>query len=283
MAIPDELKYDNEDDFVQKFIIPLLHRLGFALVVNYHGRAEYGKDLVFAEVDRFGHVRYHGLQAKYVPSISLNEVEELVLDCRQAFTNHFVHPQTGTTERISSFYAVNAGSLGQEAILHYFNSLLPLYGGNVRLLQAKDLLTLDRWATINRKDMVGELLTGMLLELRSNRHQVKSIFPQYEKAVAAGAPIFLFVQLRLNAMSRYLEGPLLPMALSSDTVQLYWADVTLLMSLLNTFLYRGVQKGLNADPMIGTLASIGERIEKSASELEAAILKLVETLQVPNK
>lgn len=98
-----------------------------------------------------------GLQAIYEPSISLNEVEELILDCKQAFSNPFNHPQTGTVERISSFYAVNGGTIGPEAIQHYFNSLLPSYGGNARLLQAKDLLTLDRWASVNRTDNVTHL------------------------------------------------------------------------------------------------------------------------------
>ena len=91
MPIPPEFNYVNEDEFTQRFLIPLLQRLGFSLVVNYHGHAEFGKDLIFAEIDRFGHVRYHGLQAKYKPSISLNEVEGLITDCRQAFSNPFTH------------------------------------------------------------------------------------------------------------------------------------------------------------------------------------------------
>ena len=87
MAIPAEFAFANEDAFVQNFLIPLLRRLGFSLVVNYHGRTEFGKDLVFAEVDRFGHVRYHGLQAKYEARISLNGIEDLIRDCKQAFEN----------------------------------------------------------------------------------------------------------------------------------------------------------------------------------------------------
>src|SRR5438477_12444055 len=119
MPFPPEFQYSNEDDFTQRFCVPLLQRLGFSLVVNYHGSSEFGKDLIFAEVDRFGHVRYHGLQAKYQPSISLNEVEELISDCLQAFANPFTHPQTGTVERISTFYVINGGSLGIEALAHY--------------------------------------------------------------------------------------------------------------------------------------------------------------------
>jgi hypothetical protein len=56
MAIPKEFNFVNEDDFIQRFVIPLLHRLGFSVVANYHRtHGELGKDLVFAEIDRFGH------------------------------------------------------------------------------------------------------------------------------------------------------------------------------------------------------------------------------------
>lgn len=111
MAIPAELQYRDEADLTDNFLVPLLQRLGFSLVVNYHGSAEYGKDLVFADIDRFGHVAYHAMQAKYKPAIGNNDVQGLVNDCLQAFANPFSHPQTGASQSISKFYAVNAGSL----------------------------------------------------------------------------------------------------------------------------------------------------------------------------
>ena len=46
MAIPVESTYDNEEAFTQSFLIPLLQKLGFTLVLNYHGTAEFGKDLL---------------------------------------------------------------------------------------------------------------------------------------------------------------------------------------------------------------------------------------------
>src|SRR5215468_8794949 len=123
MAFPDEFKFSNEEDFLQRFMIPLLQRLGYSLVVQFHGAREFGKDLIFADIDRFGHIRYYGLQAKYESSISLNGVEGLILDCSQAFANPFIHPQSGATHRICGFYAINGGSVGDAAITHYFNSL----------------------------------------------------------------------------------------------------------------------------------------------------------------
>jgi hypothetical protein len=217
MAFPAEFRYVNEDDFIQRFLIPLLQRLGFSLVVNYHGSSELGKDLIFAEVDRFGHVRYHGLQAKYEPSISLNQVESLISDCRQAFANPFTHPQTGTVERISSFYAVNGGSLGSEAVTHYFNSLRPSFGGNVQMLQGKDLLSLDRWASVNQVNSVGNRVAGLLLEIRYNRDMLFHISDALRQNV--NRPLERF---RIDASAAYLCCPALPNALNVDAVNSYW-------------------------------------------------------------
>ena len=61
--------YANEMESVQRFLVPLLGRLGFGIVVNRHGQSEAGMDLIVGEIDRFAHVRYHGVQAKFEASI----------------------------------------------------------------------------------------------------------------------------------------------------------------------------------------------------------------------
>jgi hypothetical protein len=71
MGFPKEFTFSNEADFIKTFLQPLLQRLGFLSVIPYHGTREYGKDLVVGEIDQFNEPRYHGIQAKYFPSISL--------------------------------------------------------------------------------------------------------------------------------------------------------------------------------------------------------------------
>jgi len=76
MPIPAEFERyreprKSEENFIQKLLKPLLQRLGYYSVRDYHGSREFGKDLVFAEVDRFAEISYHGLQAKYEDSVSL--------------------------------------------------------------------------------------------------------------------------------------------------------------------------------------------------------------------
>ena len=45
MAIPAELRaFGNEAGFRDRFVMPLLHRLGFSIVVKYHGQREFASE-----------------------------------------------------------------------------------------------------------------------------------------------------------------------------------------------------------------------------------------------
>src|SRR5262249_52359353 len=130
MAIPAQLTYqgpNREFQFRDLFVMPLLVRLGFGVVANNHGKREFGRDVVFGDVDRFGHVVYYGMQIKYESSISLSDSHSLAQDAEQATHNPFKHPQTGREEYISCFYVANAGDISDEA-RHNFFSIVPRRG-----------------------------------------------------------------------------------------------------------------------------------------------------------
>ena len=51
MSIEAEFKaFANEAEFTSRFLVPLLRRLGYSVVDEYHGQREFGKDLVFGEI-----------------------------------------------------------------------------------------------------------------------------------------------------------------------------------------------------------------------------------------
>jgi hypothetical protein len=243
MSIPKEFTFANEDDFVQRFLIPLLYRLGFSVVANYHRtHGELGKDLVFAEIDRFGHIRYCGLQAKYENSIGLNTVETLIQDCRQAFASPFTHPHTHTAERIQTFYAINGGSISDDARLHFFGSVGHPLADCARLLDGKALLALDRWAATNRSLATLPDLNGLLLEIRYNRklgglmQSPLSSLLQSQEGFEAGQvmtnPVFPN-RFRLNAVAQYLQRPFFVDAIPADKIESYWESLVLCNAMLD--------------------------------------------------
>ena len=173
---PEFRAYQNEANFTSRFLVPLLRRLGYSIVAEYHGQREFGKDLVFGEIDRFGEVVYHGLQAKFQDSIGQADSEGLIDDCKQAFRHPFRHPTTGGEHRIASFVVANAGSIGDNARANFFTAATYMeHGGAVKMLDGKALLALDRWATVKRVEQVGEVLTGLLLELRFDHTVLNAI------------------------------------------------------------------------------------------------------------
>lgn len=54
--IPSQLAYtggEREFQFRDQFIMPLLVRLGFGIVVIYHRSRKFGRDVMFGDIDRF--------------------------------------------------------------------------------------------------------------------------------------------------------------------------------------------------------------------------------------
>lgn len=226
MSIPSELStFRNEDDFVQRFLIPLFRRVGFAIIANYHGKREFGKDLLVGEVDRLSHVRFHGIQAKYEASIGKADVHELIRQCDEAFVTPFTHPQTGHTQRISSFYAVTAGSISDEARDLFFTTLHPRHADNVRILDGKSLLALDRFAFIGRTESAREPLIGLLHECRFATLVLNKTVPVLEQIQQCdgNGVVYPALRLRANASAAFLARPLLFAKLDIPTVERYWS------------------------------------------------------------
>ena len=139
MSFPSSFHYENESEFIRRLIEPVLQRLGFDAVTNYHGTREHGKDLVFGETDRFGHHIYHGLQAKYVPSISQKEAVSLIDDAKQAFIMTFPHPTSGVRENLQILCRERREHKRQCRDL-FFQALRPQYGANVRLMDGNEMV-----------------------------------------------------------------------------------------------------------------------------------------------
>jgi hypothetical protein len=226
MAYLKELEYQSEQDFTHRFVLPLLNRLGYAVVINYHGSTEFGKDVVVGDFDRFSHLRYHAIQIKYLPSISLNDAEDLIRDCNQAFRNPFRHPQTGESHLISSFYAINGGSISDQAATHFFATTRSSFGDNAHLLDGKALLQLDRFATLVGVTGLRSTLLGMRVEALFNQ-EVASYIPEALRRMMEENGGYPLQRLRVEAVASLLERPPVGLLPNVALFQDYWQSVTM--------------------------------------------------------
>jgi hypothetical protein len=229
MAIPAEFeKYPDEEAFRNNLLIPLLHRLGYSVVVNNHGTREFGRDIIFGEIDKFGHFYFHGLQAKFEGSIGLGKkIEALISDVSQAFNTPFTHPHTGEQQRISRFYVANAGSISDQAKEAFFAGLhQPSARANSRLLDGKGIIALDRWAAYNRGEFIKEQLTALLFELRYNKNVLNVLMPNMQQYVnSPDDGTFQLVRCRLHAVSALLQKPILADISLLLDLETYWQFV----------------------------------------------------------
>ncbi|MFO1044498.1 MAG: hypothetical protein U0941_22220 [Planctomycetaceae bacterium] len=225
MTISSELTYagaNKEFQFRDQFVMPLLVRLGFGVVVNYHGTREFGRDVIFGDIDRFGHVVYYGMQIKYESSIGLGDSATLIEDAEQATHNPFRHPQTGRDEFISTFYVANAGVISEQARDNFFNTLMRKGIRDAKLFDGNGLLLLDKSASLNRNANLKERLTGLVQEIRYNRDIIRVFFRPYV-AQPASYPLH---RLRCLAATAYLAAPFAIENLEIKFVEGYWDMVT---------------------------------------------------------
>ncbi|MGA7744356.1 MAG: hypothetical protein WBP56_26110 [Polyangia bacterium] len=104
----------DEKDWTKDVLMPLLRRLGFIKVEYTHGPSEHGRDVVFAEFDRFGLLRYYGAQVK-MGSLNVSDggadLRELLAQLSTAWEQPYRDAATGTEHQMSGVYLVASGKI----------------------------------------------------------------------------------------------------------------------------------------------------------------------------
>jgi len=164
-------QYQNEEEFRDRFVRPLLNRLGFFAVALKHGTQEFGKDFVFSELHRFGGVRHYVAQVKHEDKINQGpKVDGLLSQVRQAFSVPFTLPDSPRERYVSAVYVFNSGAITDNAQTYMMSELRKeRYGDNVHFLDGDRLDSLDRWATYQEDRHVRQRLLGLNHQLVLNR------------------------------------------------------------------------------------------------------------------
>ena len=101
----------TEKDFIFKRIIPILKKLGFQNVRYVHGIDEYGRDIVFYDIDRFGIQKLYGAQAKLgdISGSACGMIDKIIAQIDDAFRMPYFDTFRGEEKFIAGFYLIISG------------------------------------------------------------------------------------------------------------------------------------------------------------------------------
>jgi hypothetical protein len=161
-------RFKDEAEFREKFVKPLLNRLGYYGVSEQHGTQEFGKDFVFSELHRLGGMRHYAAQVKHEERISQGaSVDGLLTQVRQAFAKPFKRTDSPRECHVSGVYVFNSGEITANAKEQLLVELeRERYGDNVHFLDGERLDTLNEWATLQSDANARARLLGLRSALR---------------------------------------------------------------------------------------------------------------------
>ncbi|MFZ0914595.1 MAG: hypothetical protein WBQ76_04025 [Candidatus Korobacteraceae bacterium] len=161
-------RFENEAEFREKFIKPLLNRLGYYGVTEQHGTQEFGKDFVFSELHRLGGMRHYAAQVKHEKKINQGAyVDGLLSQVRQAFARPFKRADSPRECHVSAVYVFNSGEVTDNAKEQVLSELgREHYGDNVHFLDGERLESLNAWATLQGDANARARLLGLRSALR---------------------------------------------------------------------------------------------------------------------
>lgn len=267
-------KFRDEASFRKDFVKPLLNRLGFFLVAEYHGRREFGKDFVFSELHRFGGVRHYAAQVKHVRTIGLGRaVDDLLTQTNQAFANPFTLPDSHEEAYISALYIFNSGNITFEAKDDLTQRLRRTsYGENVYLLDGERLDSLNKWATFRSDQDIRQRLLGLRNQLLINIkiwNNMKEGAKKGKMEEARGS--FLY------GIEAFLSLPILSESISENEVMQLWQHARIIDSICLRYLLRGAKvevKKKDLETLINMVDKATLYAKKLISDIDSLIPKL---------
>jgi len=186
-------RFKDEAEFREKFVKPLLNRLGYYGVSEEHGSQEFGKDFVFSELHRLGGMRHYSAQVKHEERINQGTgVDALLSQVRQAFATPFKRADSPRDCYVSAVYVFNSGEITVNAKEQLLSELeRERYGDNVHFLDGERLHALNEWSTLQSDANARARLLGLRSALRAivwdlKEHHVEgkeSLTPIYVRGI----------------------------------------------------------------------------------------------------
>ena len=195
----------DEVGWIKTYVIPLLRNLGFRRVDFVHGSLEAGRDVVMANYDRFGLLKYYAIQAKDGDLRARSdgpEINTIFDQVRTAFETPYRDPLSGTEHKIAGVYLVLNGSITDAAR----NILYSKTGGWFSIVDMSQLELAPLLSqTITDEDRRMRLL-AMQGETLWNRNVLNEFILQFPQVTDKGGNLKLpFSPIRTRSTERYLD------------------------------------------------------------------------------
>lgn len=101
----------NEEKYTIDVLLPLFRTMGFIDVKYNHGNREFGKDITFSEIDKFGVRRNYGIQVKAgdVSGSVGSDIDNIIAQIEDAFSMPYVEITSREKRYVSDFIIAISG------------------------------------------------------------------------------------------------------------------------------------------------------------------------------
>jgi hypothetical protein len=108
---------NDERKFAVELLLPLFRNMSFVDVKYNHGKREFGKDVTFSEIDKFGVRRNYGVQVKAgdLSGEAGAEIDKIIAQIEDAFTMPYVNTTSRERRYISDIIVAISGRFTDNA------------------------------------------------------------------------------------------------------------------------------------------------------------------------
>jgi hypothetical protein len=261
--------YKDEKDFRDRFVRPLLTRLGFVAVAELHGKDEFGKDFVFSELTPFGFLRHYAAVVKHKESIQQGganrECHDILSQVQQAFSVDFQLPDNEVRSRISAVVVFNSGRISDNARKWIRAELHEeRYGRNVHILDGERLSQLDIMSNFHQTEQLIPRLIGMRSDIYLTIKVLESInesLPEFNE----GRGTFT------SALEGFLAAPFFAHKIDPNEVSLLVQECRIAEIVNMRYMMPNSPKGEIRDRDIETLRDVTSKAIQRANKLNEVV------------
>lgn len=131
----------NEDLFTKELVIPLIQKMGFMHVRYNHGPSEYGRDILFSELDKLGNIRRLAAQVKAgdIKGGANSLIDTITSQIDDAFSMPVQGAGQSKTYHISDMLIISSGKISENAIKKINSKIDSRLSGSVFFIDRDDL------------------------------------------------------------------------------------------------------------------------------------------------